>query len=185
MQVVDETCSELLYDSSTNDAKAQEYVATYRRKIVKNLSYQDIGRIIMGRWGRYIVNIFVFITQFGFCVNYHIFIGNLLYGILLAKDNQTDFDNRTTRELSNSSSLPLQQDINNSEFHVNLSLANITQSPEFSSKLTLILLVLAPLPIFILFTCFRHIRHMSLVSLVANVCVLTGAFVLLFYIVSG
>ncbi|XP_067671087.1 uncharacterized protein [Haliotis asinina] len=52
-----------------------------REKMLRNLSYGDVGKIIYGKCGLYIVNFCIFITQFGFCVAYFIFIGNTIRAI--------------------------------------------------------------------------------------------------------
>ncbi|XP_046557366.1 proton-coupled amino acid transporter 4-like isoform X2 [Haliotis rubra] len=52
-----------------------------REKLLRNLSYGDVGKIIYGKCGLYYVNFCLFITQFGFCVAYFIFVGNTIRAI--------------------------------------------------------------------------------------------------------
>uniref|UniRef100_A0A0L8GXY0 Amino acid transporter transmembrane domain-containing protein n=1 Tax=Octopus bimaculoides TaxID=37653 RepID=A0A0L8GXY0_OCTBM len=47
-------------------------------QLQKQLSYGDIGMIAFGRIGQGVVNFCVFLTQFGYCIGYSIFVGNTL-----------------------------------------------------------------------------------------------------------
>ncbi|GAB1597532.1 uncharacterized protein LOC115218729 isoform X2 [Argonauta hians] len=47
-------------------------------QLQKQLSYGDIGMIAFGRIGQGVVNFCVFLTQFGYCIGYCIFVGNTL-----------------------------------------------------------------------------------------------------------
>ena len=61
--------------------------------ITKNMSYGDVGNLAYGSIGVGIVNFCIGLTQFGFCVNYFIFIGNTLHSLfpvhLCYSDNKT------------------------------------------------------------------------------------------------
>ena len=70
---------------SIHDDQVEEFAALLRHRMQKNLTYPDLGRIIYGRSGAAMVNTFLLITQFGFCMNYYIFMGNILYSFLPVK----------------------------------------------------------------------------------------------------
>lgn len=49
--------------------------------IIKNTSYGDVGQLAFGSIGVGVVNFCIALTQFGFCVNYFIFIGNTVHSL--------------------------------------------------------------------------------------------------------
>lgn len=53
---------------------AKEHMAT-------NMSYGDVGKLAYGAVGVAVVNFCIALTQFGFCVNYFIFIGNTIHSL--------------------------------------------------------------------------------------------------------
>ncbi|XP_060600506.1 proton-coupled amino acid transporter 2-like isoform X2 [Ruditapes philippinarum] len=67
--------------------------ADIHENITKNMSYGDVGNLAFGSVGVGIVNFCIGLTQFGFCVNYFIFIGNTLHSLfpvhLCFSDNKT------------------------------------------------------------------------------------------------
>ncbi|XP_071106684.1 uncharacterized protein [Haliotis cracherodii] len=75
-------CVESVSESgSTNDDDVvieNTFGFELQQKMLRNLSYGDVGNISYGRFGLYIVNFCIFITQFGFCIGYFIFIGNTI-----------------------------------------------------------------------------------------------------------
>lgn len=82
--------------SSIHDDTVQEFAALLRDRLQKNLSYPDLGRILYGRTGAILVNTFLLITQFGFCMNYYIFVGNILYSFLPPINDDSGLHNMTT-----------------------------------------------------------------------------------------
>nr|XP_022316194.1 amino acid transporter AVT3A-like isoform X2 [Crassostrea virginica] len=56
-------------------------VSMMEQHMLKHMSYGDIGQISMGKFGRIIVNFCIAVTQFCFCVNYSIFLGNTVYSL--------------------------------------------------------------------------------------------------------
>lgn len=47
--------------------------------VVRNMMYGDVGKLCYGKYGVGVVNFFIAVTQFGFCVAYFIFIGNTVH----------------------------------------------------------------------------------------------------------
>ena len=59
------------------------------RRLQRTMTYSDIGRVAFGKWGGRFVNIFLVITQVGFCMTYHIFIGSNIYSLISTADQET------------------------------------------------------------------------------------------------
>ena len=72
----------LLWRFDSSNPKITETTKQQRLELESHLqtrlTYGDIGMVAFGQAGRFIVNFCVFLTQFGFCVGYCIFIGNTL-----------------------------------------------------------------------------------------------------------
>lgn len=79
-------------DSQTEDDSDYEIVnhAEVHEHITKNMSYGDVGNLAFGSVGVGIVNFCIGLTQFGFCVNYFIFIGNTIHSLFPVKLCFTD-----------------------------------------------------------------------------------------------
>ncbi|XP_076072551.1 uncharacterized protein LOC143044425 [Mytilus galloprovincialis] len=60
----------------------------------RHMSYGDVGWNAFGKSGLYVVNFFIAITQFGFCVAYFIFIGNTIHSLFpfIYCDNSMPFN---------------------------------------------------------------------------------------------
>ena len=79
--VIDDLCHKYeLSKEEDNDADLSD-VAMFRIRLLRRLDYTDIGRLICGRWGGFVVNFCLVVTQVGFCVGYFIFIGNTVHGL--------------------------------------------------------------------------------------------------------
>ena len=52
------------------------------QRLARNLRFNDVGQICLGRVGPYLVDFFLVFTQVGFCVAYFIFIGNAIHDIM-------------------------------------------------------------------------------------------------------
>lgn len=74
-------------DSDSEDNSDYEVVnhAEVHEHITKNMSYGDVGKLAFGSVGVGIVNFCIGLTQFGFCVNYFIFIGNTIHSLFPVK----------------------------------------------------------------------------------------------------
>lgn len=78
-----------LYKASTESSNEDDDIVIYdvdeasmiEQHMLKHMSYGDIGQISMGKVGRIIVNFCIAMTQFCFCVNYSIFLGNTVYSL--------------------------------------------------------------------------------------------------------
>ncbi|XP_053391552.1 uncharacterized protein LOC123563758 isoform X2 [Mercenaria mercenaria] len=81
--VDDDEASPCIQQSDSEDNSDYEVVnhADVHEHITKNMSYGDVGNLAYGSIGVGIVNFCIGLTQFGFCVNYFIFIGNTLHSL--------------------------------------------------------------------------------------------------------
>ena len=199
--IINEYC--LQYQASHRDGRYGPYTSSkkFRKSLQKHLDYPDIGRVIYGKWGAGIVKMFLVLTQFGFCVNYHIFLGNTLYEMIqppvkvtagndsaktdflpiLDNENSArqkevwwDFATTTSSSLADASILPA-DDVN-------------TRAPESSKEPwmpPLSLLVVCPLPLFLVFALIRKVRKMAPISLMANSAATVAYFLVIGYISAG
>ena len=134
-----------------------------RRDLELAMTYGDLGRIAMGRWGGRIVNMALIITQFSFCVNYFIFMGDTITRMFPTVDK-----NHTHTPTPNSTTL--------------------RQSHHEGKRQGApdpIFLMLIPFPFFLLQTYVRKIRHLGPLSAIANACVFLGFFSVLGFIIKG
>ncbi|KAL3876043.1 hypothetical protein ACJMK2_033929 [Sinanodonta woodiana] len=65
------------------------------QKMMKHMTYGDIGRLAFGQTGLAVVNILICLTQFCFCVAYFIFIGNTIYTMFPSQMCAVISDNTT------------------------------------------------------------------------------------------
>lgn len=75
--------AELFSDDEDDDIVIYDVdeASMIEQHMLKHMSYGDIGQISMGKVGRIIVNFCIAMTQFCFCVNYSIFLGNTVYSL--------------------------------------------------------------------------------------------------------
>ena len=152
------------YDGETaqyNEVEKQK--KKQRRHLELAMTYGDLGRIAMGRWGSRIVNMALIITQFSFCVNYFIFMGDTITRMFPPVDK-----NHTHPPPSNSTKLRQSHHVGKHQ-----------GAPET------IFLMLIPFPFFLLQTYVRKIRHLGPLSAIANACVFLGFFSVLGFIIKG
>ena len=57
-----------------------------KHRLNSNLGFVDLGRITYGKTGAFFVRFCIVITQFGFCIGYGIFVGNVLYRIIFPEE---------------------------------------------------------------------------------------------------
>lgn len=143
------------------DEIKDEDIRRLRKRLMTNMTYADIGHQAVGPWGSHIVNLFVMITQTGFCIQYYIFVGNLtneFYSALWypVDDNNTNLTNSTN---------PL-----------------LTVVP---APIPLELFVFLPIVLYVPLTCFRTVRQMGIISIIANVSVFIGFCSVSVYILMG
>ncbi|CAG2249831.1 PAT [Mytilus edulis] len=71
-----------------------EEAREHEEHMKRHMSYGDVGWNAFGKSGLYVVNFFIAITQFGFCVAYFIFIGNTIHSLFpfIYCDNSMPFN---------------------------------------------------------------------------------------------
>ena len=70
-----------------NDEEDEVEMSLLKTRLISNLSYTDLGRLTLGRWGVIIVNTCVLVTQLGFCIGYCIFVGNMTHQLIVGNPN--------------------------------------------------------------------------------------------------
>ncbi|XP_022096680.1 proton-coupled amino acid transporter 1-like [Acanthaster planci] len=153
----------------------------------KRLSYGDVASLVLGKFGTILVNFALLVTQFGFCVNYFIFLGNtfekmfphyLPYVAVVGSNSST----RAPAYEVFYQELQIRDDIvhvsNSSTASYILPVSLVSKSPGYS------ILVLIPLPLFILFSYLRSVRHLGPVSVIANIAIFIGYCSMLSYILT-
>lgn len=161
---IDKIMNSTIYDIYDEDTDEYEYLE--RKKLEKrkalelSMTYGDIGRFSLGKMGSYVVNTALIVTQFGFCVNYFIFMGDTITR-MFPKVNETHRSN------------------NNSSSVLGTTKENHEGAPN------VIFLMLIPFPFFMLQTYVRKVRSLGPLSAVANTCVFLGFFSILGFILNG
>ncbi len=156
----------------------------FRDSLMRHLDYPDIGRVVFGKVGAAVVKIFLFFTQCGFCINYHIFLGNTLYDILYSS-SQSPNNTAVT-------DVPLLDPTHGYDTST-VALRNWTSGADLQSvektssswKPSLELLVLYPLPLFLVFVLLRKVRNMAPINMTANSAAFIAYFLIMGYIISG
>ncbi len=190
-----------MYQSLERQGKGSKWVDSYgfRKTLQKHLDYADIGRILYGKWGAGIIKLLLVFTQCGFCVNYHIFLGNTLYGII--------YPHEASSPLAFNSSIMTHNETFNSTDRTKLAQSMFSQivaqslkdvsnfsaiRPEWDRqpgaehwKPSLFLLVLSPLPLFVIFVLLRKVREIGVISLIANSAATAAYFMVITYIIVG
>lgn len=118
--LVNEILAKYERHSNTGDNKPDPIeFAVFRARLMRNMDYADIGKVVFGKWGAFAVNAFVVITQCGFCIGYVIFIGNTIHGLIPRKPltvfNHTHDENSSS---SPSSSLVLRYNQKRDTIHI-------------------------------------------------------------------
>ncbi|XP_041476594.1 proton-coupled amino acid transporter 1-like isoform X1 [Lytechinus variegatus] len=149
------------------------------QSIEKSLSYGDISRLTLGRWGTWVTNISLLVTQLGFCINYFIFIGNTIQRMFPVTNStvvpaSTIHPRTPPQSLSNADALMESTTQTANWTHV--------MNNAHSSAPPYQLLMLIPFPIFIVFALLRKIRQLGSSSIIANGSVLIAYVVVMYYI---
>ena len=71
-----------------NDEEDEVEMSLLKPRLISNLSYTDLGRLTLGRWGVVIVNTCVLVTQLGFCIGYCIFVGNMTHQLIVGNTSE-------------------------------------------------------------------------------------------------
>ncbi|CAB3980707.1 Hypothetical predicted protein [Paramuricea clavata] len=154
------------YDGESEEyRKVEKQKMKQRRNLELAITYGDLGRIVLGQWGSLIVNAALIITQFSFCVNYFIFMGDTITRMFpLADKNKT----HTPTPVPNSTAL-----------------LGESASDKHPGAPNVIFLMLIPFPFFLLQTYVRKVRSLGPLSAIANACVFLGFFSILGFILKG
>ncbi|XP_071483203.1 proton-coupled amino acid transporter 1-like [Diadema antillarum] len=144
------------------------------QSIEKSLSYGDVARLSLGKWGIWLTNFSLVLTQFGFCTNYFVFIGNTV-------ERMFPFVNATISDWTNVSTTPLPFAETATEPFSNLSYI-IENTALQSTAPPYQILMLIPFPIFIAFAYLRSIRQLGSSSIIANLSVFVAYSVVMYYI---
>ncbi|XP_046855366.1 amino acid transporter AVT3B-like [Xenia sp. Carnegie-2017] len=148
------------YDEDTKEfQKIEKRKSKQRKNLELAITYGDLGQIALGKLGTFIVNTALIITQFSFCVNYFIFIGDTITRMYPPVSNNTE--------------------------HANTSSTNMASEVEHDGVPNMILLMLIPFPIFLLQSFVRKVRNLGPLSAIANLCVFLGYFSVLGFILYG
>ncbi|XP_028406584.1 amino acid transporter AVT3B-like [Dendronephthya gigantea] len=148
--------------SSDQYQKLEKRKTKQRSNLESTVSYGDLGRIAMGRWGSRIVITSLIVTQFSACVNYFTFIGETIMRMW------PPINNHTSKSTPNATAL-----------------LGASPSENHPSAPDIIYLMLIPLPIFLLQTYVRKVRSLGPLSSIANACVFFGFFSILGFILHG
>ncbi|CAL1529003.1 unnamed protein product [Lymnaea stagnalis] len=158
-------------------------------QMVRHLTYGDVGKIAYGSVGLFLVNACLLLTQFGFCVNYFIFIGNTIYTLFPSENTTKNYNDSTIVNeqitAENFKSQHIDLNISLSALPAYLPMYNVSEYVITSTSPDLRLLVLTPIPVFVGFAFLRDVRHLGFVSVGANVSIFIGSLVTLVYIIVG
>ncbi|XP_071793223.1 proton-coupled amino acid transporter 1-like isoform X1 [Asterias amurensis] len=185
-----ELIRQIIEDNISNEHQSPETLMKTRHllntTLEKRLSYGDTASLSLGKVGIILVNVSLVVTQFGFCVNYFIFLGNTFQKMFPYHLPYIAVDNSSTTWTT-----PLPSTVHLTTDKVALSITNsssplvnilpysfVSQSPGYN------ILVLLPLPIFILFGYLRSIRQLGPASVFANLSSLVGYVAMMVYILS-
>jgi proton-coupled amino acid transporter len=154
------------YDEETTQYhRIEKQKKKQRHNLELAITYGDLGRIAMGVWGSRVVNMALILTQFSFCVNYFIFMGDTITRMFPPVAVEK---NNTVTPTPNSTAL----------FQRN-------HAGKHQGAPSTIYLMLIPFPFFLLQTYVRKIRHLGPLSGIANTCVFLGFFSILGFIIKG
>ena len=176
----------LLSSNSTRLQKSEEENEErfkIRQHLIRSMTYGDVGKNACGHWGLFIVNCCLIFTQFGFCLNYFIFVGNTISAIFPEKNVTIQANNSLPTPFP---SVTIFEDENNTNsYTTSPTNSNSSLYQEVSEAPDLRLLVLSPLPIFAAFAILRDVRHLGFVSVGADISIFLGCVVTMVYIVVG
>ncbi|XP_071947226.1 uncharacterized protein [Antedon mediterranea] len=145
-------------DEQDITTEEKEHQNKERERISRNLTYAEIANFSLGKKGLYTVNAAIFITQFGYTIQYIIFLGNTVQSLFLFGD--TPVTNTSTITVADNARVGL------------------TTSPTYN------LVVLIPIPFFIACSLLRDVRNLAPISLAGNAAIFCGLFATLAIIYS-
>ncbi|KAL4240014.1 hypothetical protein ACF0H5_000809 [Mactra antiquata] len=194
-------------DSDSSDIESEfETIdnSEIKEHMTSNMSYGDVGKLAFGGIGVAVVNFCIALTQFGFCVNYFIFIGNtvhalfpihLCFNVSNTRVCKTIHDEdinggittvlpTTTTSVNNYSTISP----NSSTIAPNITTTETSWSQIGELIYTapdLRILVVCPIIIFIIFALIRSVRYLGVISVLANLSILFGCVSVFFFLVIG
>ncbi|XP_071947224.1 uncharacterized protein [Antedon mediterranea] len=142
-------------DEQDITAEEKEHQNKERERIGRNLTYAEIANFSLGKKALYVVNAALFITQFGYTVQYIIFLGNTVQSLFPFGDKPYT---NTSNVTDDGGLYPV---VDN---------ARVTTSPTYN------LVVLIPIPFFMACSLLRDVRNLAPISLAGNAAVICGFF---------
>ncbi|XP_072026457.1 uncharacterized protein [Amphiura filiformis] len=152
-----------------------------RKSLERSLTLQDIAQISLGVWGLRTVNLALFITQFGFCTSYIIFLGKTLqhlFGGIATEDESTEEGERSLSGTLQSVNMTsdMYDFLNSTDQTVTTIMYNttiaVTTPPLMSTNHSVpsyTVFVLALYPIFVVYSLIRKMRNIGPISVVSNI----------------
>ena len=181
-------------------------------KAEKAVSYPDIGRFACGRWAQNLCSMALLLTEFGFALNYFVFVGNTMNALIQSASplppptlapNSTQFPFPMTT-LTTTKNIFLNDSSTTASWrHLDSSNASSTRSSMFSSNSSstpfpsvspantkditplYLILIAAQIPIQIGFSLLRDVRSLGPISTVSNFAILIGYVALLSFFYVG
>ena len=188
-------------DVTTEDSEEQQRM---RKQLIRGMTYGDVGKIALGPLGLFVVNFCLIFTQFGFCINYFIFVGNTIQAIFPETNITVPAAATSVMPAPSTMAPAVEIHLQNTSFpHTDIfsSVNDSTTAAPFIENSTTIpiiplyeevinapdlrLLVLTPLPIFAGFAILRDVRHLGFVSVGADVSIFVGSVVTMLYMCAG
>ena len=178
-------------DSKTS-AMIEDKVTEARRSLERSLTLQDIAHISLGVWGLRSVNVALFITQFGFCTSYIIFLGKTLQHLLGGID--TDYEEeedaaRRSLQLNDTTTEVYDLYDNTTEIMTTVIYNQSTSLPSTTPRTpsphgpSYTLLVLLLYPIFVVYSLIRKMRNIGPISVVSNIINMSAYVAIMGYLV--
>ena len=158
-------------------------------KAEKAISYPDVGRYACGRWAQNLCSMALLLTEFGFALNYFVFIGNTVNALVQAMSaapSNTTAATLTTLPTSgpNATTMGVTSSYLVSTMDPNSTSPTTAPASSFDINPTYLLIIAAQIPIQIGFSLVRDVRSLGPLSTISNFAILVGYVALLsfFYI---
>ncbi|OAF66938.1 Proton-coupled amino acid transporter 2 [Intoshia linei] len=176
-------CSQVLINCKTKyiesiicheEKKVHELKETDRKilksELEKNITYSDLGRLIIGPWAAHLIRISIIISQYLTVVGYFIFIIHSISNLL---PNYFPNDkNNTTITFG----------ITLSTIYTSQNSMHLNNFIDWPSHLKYAIVVMIPLPFFYFCGFFRTVRKLSIISCFATIFLLFGIVAVLRYL---
>lgn len=144
-------------------------------ELERTITYGDVARAVLGRLGSILTNVGLFVTQFGFCVGYFIFIADTLESTIDSFSNSTKSSSNDFLDGDHHVATEKILKVHTHETWWQYFTMNLMHKPGSDHHvIPYQLLLLIPFPFFLLFAMMKRIRDMGLISTLANLAVLIG-----------